>query len=135
MSDQVITLSKKISPVTLDTVIKSKLLSDFKIKLAEHNIKITPATMMKSVGYAMEVVELSELKGEAQKTMAVSLIASLIDDVPLEKEDKNIMSSILNKDVVEDMIELIIQVTKGNININKLQEVATGCCLGFMKHI
>ncbi len=88
MAENTIVLASKINPVTVDLVMKSKLLNDLKIKLAQHNISLTPASIMKGVGYAMEVVELSELKGEAQKTMAVSLVATLINEINLEPEDK-----------------------------------------------
>ena len=39
----------------------------------------------------------------------------------------------LDEGIVGDVIELVVSATKGELDINSVEKVATGCCLAFLK--
>lgn len=111
--------------------LKTQLLEQLRTQLAQHEINLDTNTAVKCIRFSMEVVEMSELKGNAQKDMAIRLVKSLLDDAPLNDSKKIIIQSLLDEDILGDTIDLIVDATKGNLNINQLQEVAKKCCFPF----
>ena len=74
------------------------------------------------VKHAMEIVELTELKGEEQKNMAIKLIKSFtkdLDDIKILIDDETLSST----------IDLIVDATKGKLNINLKKKLKRFCCL------
>ena len=39
----------------------------------------------------------------------------------------------LDEGIVGDVIDLVVSATKGEIDVNSVEKVATGCCLAFLK--
>ena len=39
----------------------------------------------------------------------------------------------LDEGIVGDVIDLVVSATKGELDINSVEKVATGCCLAFLK--
>ena len=90
-----------------------------KVKDLELNTK----TLLVALKYAMEVVEVSELKGEAQKKEAIILLKRFV----LECSDSAIVTSCLKMidgGVVDTAIDMVVDATKGKLLINQTVEVA-----------
>jgi len=98
------------------------------------DVGLTPGTLVLLVRYAMEVVELTKLKGRDQKDMAIKLVRSVVVDSNLEESKKNVCLQMLDEGVVERTIDLIIDATKGRIAVNcdEIVEVASSCCAAFL---
>jgi len=98
------------------------------------DVGLTPATLVLVVRYAMEIVELTKLKGRDQKDMAIKLVRAVVVDSNLEESKKNICLHMLDEGVVERTIDLIIDATKGRISVNsqEIMEVASSCCGAFL---
>ena len=94
------------------------------------DIGVTPAVIMLIVRYAMEIVELTELKGNNQKQMVLRLVRSIVTESDLDDAKKNICIKMLDEGVVENAIDLIIDATKGRIFVNRdeIIDVAQSCC-------
>ena len=94
------------------------------------DIGLTPGTLVLIVRYAMEIVELTQLKGRDQKDMAIKLVLHLVVESNLEESAKNLCIKMLKEGVVERTIDLIIDATKGRIAVNggEILEVAQTCC-------
>ena len=109
-----------------------KCKNQVKKRLGEEGI--SPATLMIIVRYAMEVVELTKLKGRDQKDMAIKLVRAIVADSNLDETKKNICIHMLDEGVVERTIDLIIDATKGRIAVNseEIMEVASSCCAAFL---
>ena len=74
----------------------------------------------------MEEVENQPIKGSEQKDLALKLIKNLIIDVP-DKEDEDTLLKLLNDGTISNIIDIIIDATKGKLNINKTIKIASSC--------
>lgn len=101
--------------------------------LKERNIDVSSKTITQIVKIAMEIVEATKLKGSEQKALVEKIVRKIIVDSPLEESKKSIVISMLDEGIVGDVIELVVSATKGELDINSVEKVATGCCLAFLK--
>ncbi len=82
----------------------------------------------------MELVKQTPLKGSEQKEMALKLIRALIVDFT-DAGDERVLLQLLNDGKIGNMIDLIIDATKGHLDINTAVQVTTGClnrCLPYL---
>ena len=101
--------------------------------LKERNIEVSSKTITQIVKIAMEIVEATKLKGKEQKALVERIVRKIVTDAPLDESKKSIVISMLDEGIVGDVIDLVVSATKGELDINTVQEVATGCCLAFLK--
>tara|TARA_B100001057_G_scaffold424515_1_gene447326 strand:- start:1 stop:438 length:438 start_codon:yes stop_codon:yes gene_type:complete len=101
--------------------------------LKERKIEVSSKTITQIVKIAMEIVEATKLKGKEQKVLAERIVRKIVNDSPLEESKKSIVISMLDEGIVGDVIDLVVSATKGELDINTVEEVATGCCLAFLK--
>jgi hypothetical protein len=91
------------------------------------DIVITPKTIMMIVKFAMEAVESSPVKGQAQRDLAIKIIKTLVEDSTIDADDKAMCLQMISSGLLENTIELIVDTSRGKLNINKAAKVATGC--------
>ena len=101
--------------------------------LKERNIEVSSKTITQIVKIAMEIVEATKLKGKEQKALVERIVRKIVTDSPLEESKKSIVISMLDEGIVGDVIDLVVSATKGELDINSVEKVATGCCLAFLK--
>ena len=101
--------------------------------LKERNIEVSSKTITQIVKIAMEIVEATKLKGKEQKALVERIVKKIVTDAPLDESKKSIVISMLDEGIVGDVIDLVVSATKGELDINTVEEVATGCCLAFLK--
>lgn len=107
---------KSLTKVTLE-MLSNELLK----KLGEKNIPIKSETIVTIVRYAMEIVELYNLKGSSKKEIVVHLIKK-IGNEHLEGKSKEIMNTLIESQIVENAIEILVMATKGELKLNNLTE-------------
>lgn len=91
---------------------------------------ISPSTITKLIRFVMEEMENSTIKGEERKNIAIKIIRELIsDNDEISEETKNLCLQLIDNGVIENTIELIIQATRGNLNINTVKNVSKGCLI------
>ena len=108
-------------------------LKKLKIKLSELNLEITPDSITTVIKLAMEVVEASKLKGEAQKKLVTTIVRKIVVDAPIADEKEKLLLDMIDQGVVANVIDLVVSASKGEIDINSAVKVATGCCVSFLK--
>ena len=101
--------------------------------LKERNIEVSSKTITEIVKIAMEIVEATKLKGPEQKLLVEKIVRKIVTESPLDEQKKSIVISMLDEGIVGDVIDLVVSATKGELNINTVEKVATGCCLAFLK--
>ena len=101
--------------------------------LKERNIEVSSKTITQIVKIAMEIVEATKLKVKEQKVLVERIVRKIVNDSPLEESKKSIVISMLDEGIVGDVIDLVVSATKGELDINSVEKVATGCCLAFLK--
>jgi hypothetical protein len=98
------------------------------------NITIRASTIHLIIKYAMETVEKTPIKGTEQKDLALRLIRALIVDLT-DKEDEKILLKLLDDGTISNMIDLIVDATKGKLNINRVVTVSSkliSSCIPFL---
>ena len=107
---------------------------DFDLSLEElkqrsNEIEINGQNLMIIVKYAMEIVEVSELKGVEQKEIAIKLVKKLVDNSKLKDNIKLTINDIIDSGVLSVTIDLIVDATKGKIDINLKKKLKRFCCV------
>tara|TARA_Y100000385_G_scaffold290553_2_gene364206 strand:- start:36 stop:518 length:483 start_codon:yes stop_codon:yes gene_type:complete len=97
-----------------------------KVKEKVSLITIRPSTLHLIIKYVMEEVEKTPTKGTEQKEMALKLIRALVVDLT-ENEDEKVLLKLLDDGTISNMIDLIVDATKGKLNINTIAKVGAGC--------
>ena len=107
-------------------------LKNLKVKVSA--ITIRTSTLHLIIKYVMELVEQTPLKGSEQKEMALKLIRALIVDFT-DAEDERVLLQLLDDGTIGNMIDLIVDATKGRLDVNTAIQVTTGClnrCLPYL---
>lgn len=91
-------------------------------------VGISPSTLSIVIKYTMEAVEKTHTKGPAQMDFAVRVIGDLIGELP-NSDEKAFLSQTLDNGGIKNTIELIVQATRGEINVNQVVEVAGKSCI------
>tara|TARA_Y100000590_G_C15447556_1_gene911385 strand:- start:476 stop:826 length:351 start_codon:yes stop_codon:yes gene_type:complete len=81
------------------------------------NLELTTSTLVVFVKHAMEIVELSTLKGADQKKQVLTMIRKVVAD----SEDTDLKTTLLtmvDNGTVESTIDMIVSATKGELGIN-----------------
>ena len=88
------------------------------------NQQITMQSTIKLVQFSMEIVELTEVKGEEQKTLAIALTRKIVADAPMEDNKKEAVLEMIDNGTVDETIELVVSATRGELTINQVQSCA-----------
>lgn len=134
ISEAAIELKEKVDDV------KDDVLDGLKEKVKDIGVK--PSTLTTIIRFTMEAVEKTPTKGSEQKDYALRLIRALVDDFDandvdnVESDGVAFLRSALDNGTIGDTIDLIVQASRGELDVNTVVEVAaTGClplCLSFL---
>lgn len=91
-------------------------------------IGISPSTLSLVIKYTMEAIEKTPTKGPAQMDFALRVIGDLIGELP-NSDEKAFLGQTLDNGGIKNTIELVVQATRGEINVNQVAEVAAKSCL------
>ena len=97
-----------------------------KLKVKVSAISIQSSTLHLIIKYVMELIEQTPLKGSEQKEMAIKLMRALITDLT-DNNDERVLIQLLDDGTIGNMIDLIVEATKGKLNVNTAVKVTTGC--------
>ena len=93
-----------------------------KIKIGK--LEINFSNIMTVVKFSMEVVEASEAKGKRQKSLVVQLVKQIVKDAPISDEKEKFLLDMIDNGVLGNTIDLIIDASKGKLDINKVGKCA-----------
>lgn len=103
------------------------------LKVKFKDTEVNAENLITILRFAMEIVETTEAKGEEQKKLAIKLVRQMIVDAPIKDEKETLLLNIIDNGILSSTIDLVVDASKGNVNINKVVEVASTCCLSFLK--
>ena len=117
--------------------------SEFEKQIKSQNVVISMETIMRMLRIAMVVVEQTSDTGKNKKDFVVRMIAKIISDSPdsilMSTEMKLEILNTIYSPLFDDTIKLVVDASKGTLELNKVQEVAAqvavGCfsrCLAFL---
>jgi hypothetical protein len=116
-------VNPEIQKPTFEIIYNSTL---SKIKEKVSVISIRPSTLHLIIKYVMEEVEQTPTKGTEQKEMALKLIRALVVDLT-DGADEEVLVRLLDDGTISNMIDLIVDATKGKLSINIVAKVGSGC--------
>lgn len=94
------------------------------LKNAVKNTNVLPSTLTDILRYAMEVVELSNVKGSKRRELAIMLVRKVIDgQESLSDKDKQLCLDIVDSGVLSNTVDLVIDASKGKLDLNKVVEL------------
>jgi hypothetical protein len=116
---------------------------EFEKQIKSQNVAVSMETIMRMLRIAMVVVEQTNESGKNKKDFVVRMISKIVSDSPdstlLTAEIKLEILNMLYSPLFDDTINLVIDASKGTLDLNKVQEVASqvavGCfsrCLAFL---
>ena len=136
----------KRRPLTpMPTINEIKEHKTFKIKKMEHsvifldtlerlkqdivNIELNVVSIALILKKSMELVEdLGEIRGTEQKPFAISLVRELISRSDIDQDIKISCISVIEMGVLDNVVDIVVDATKGKINVNKLKKKVFFCC-------
>lgn len=118
--------------VELKGLLKEKALVLLKEKLNTETLNSD--LIIKFVVLVMELVEDTDVKGKSQKDLVLYIVTEVINESPVEEEEKTLYLTILNSNNTSNTIDLIVDASKGNLNLNKVKKTAFDCLLSCLKN-
>jgi hypothetical protein len=117
--------------------IVNDVLGQLKEQLVQKELEVSPASIMVIVREAMELVETTALKGIQQKELVNELLLRLVEEATqLSEGHRELCRELVNSGIINETIELVVDATKGKLNVNTLRDVAeetASCCFAFLK--
>ncbi len=80
--------------------------------------KIVLPNLQSIIQIAIEQVEHKKIKSQHKKAEALDIVYNIIDTLP-ESDNKTFLLECYNNNNIADVIDLVIDATKGRLNINK----------------
>ena len=103
------------------------------LKKKIEGIEVNADTVITILKYAMEVVELSKAKGEAQRELAIKLVRKVVVDAPIADEKEKLLLDLIDNGILANTVDLVVDASRGDIDVNNAAKVAVGCCATFLK--
>jgi|TARA_B110000259_G_scaffold106092_1_gene121706 hypothetical protein len=113
-------------------IIYDDALVRLKNRLTDLAIKST--TMPLIIKYVIEIIEGTQIKGSEKKTMALKLMRTIIVDLT-DGEDEEVLTRLLDDGTISDLIELVIDASKGKLDVNVAVKVVAGCFTKFVPYV
>jgi len=106
-----------------------KVFQDSLKVLHEHmgGLEVNADNIMQVLRFAMEVVEVTELKGTAQRDLALKLVRQVIVDAPVSDEKEQLLLGLVDSGVLTGTIDLIVDASKGELDVNTLVATGSSC--------
>ena len=127
VSDNVLADSETISLIEKKTsivdFIKKTLMEEFNTLWSNSDSPLNKSTLMTILIRAMEIVETTEVKGKEQQEIVLDVLIRIVESDSVVSPHKEALLTFL-KDDASDVISLVVDASKGKININKLENIA-----------
>jgi hypothetical protein len=105
-----------------------------KLKDRMGDLAIHSTSMPLIIKYVIEILEGTHIKGKDKKTMALKLMKSIIVDLT-NGDDEKILTQLLDDGTISDLIDLVIDATKGKLDVNVAVKIAYGCYSTFVPYV
>ena len=126
LADNVLADSESISLIETKTsvvdFIQKTLMEEFSTLWSNSDSPLNKSTLMTILIRAMEIVETTEVKGKEQQEIVLDVLIRIVESDSVVSPYKEALLTFL-KDDASDVISLVVDASKGKININKLENV------------
>ena len=105
-----------------------------KVKYLLDSTNLTVLNLHIIIKSVMEIVEATPIKGAEQKTFAIKILREIIDEKVTGQEEAMLLL-LIDNGTVGNLIDLVVDASKGKLNINAVAETTAGCvssCLPYL---
>ena len=102
--------------------IKKELLEEFATMWSNSANPLSKSILVKILVRAMEIVEKTDIKGHDQQDIVINILVEILESDLVVSLHKEVMLTFLKEDA-GDVISIVVDASKGKININKLQGI------------
>jgi hypothetical protein len=95
-------------------------------------IEVNAETIISVLKFAMEIVETTTLKGKAQNEMVNKLVKQVVKEAPIADDKEKLLLDMIDNGILTQTIDLVVDASKGEVNVNSAAKVAVGCCWSIM---
>lgn len=120
---------EKKEDIEIDSILYNKVKKQVYDKVK--GIGISKHTLHSFLQIIIEVVETTSVKGKTKKQLALNIMRDLVSSSS-KSDEKEFILELLDNGTISNMIDLIISATRGELNLNKVIQVSTKCCYGFL---
>jgi hypothetical protein len=113
----------KSTKIGIVNSIKKELLEEFTTMWSNLETPLNKSILVKILVRAMEIVEKTDIKGQDQQDVVINVLVEILESDLVVSVHKESMLVFLKEDA-RDVITLVVDASKGKININKLQNIA-----------
>jgi len=103
--------------------IKNDLLEEFDTMWSNLETPLNKSILVKILVRAMEIVEKTDIKGQDQQDIVIDVLVEILESDLVVSVHKDSMLAFLKEDA-RDVISIVVDASKGKININKLQNIS-----------
>ena len=103
------------------------------LKSQTSDIEVNSVNITNILRIAMEIVEATKVKGAAQKALVEKVVRQVIVDAPISDDKEKLLLDLCDEGILGSTIDMIIAASKGELDLNAVVKVATGCCLTLSK--
>jgi len=98
---------------------------EFMKQVKENNLSISPEMIMRLLRIAMVVVDKTNEPGSKKKEFVINLLKEVVmKSNDISPEDKLQALNLIMGNIVSDSIDFLIDASKGNFNVNKIEKIA-----------
>ena len=114
------TLRENMIEISIEQIQEENLLKyaleELTKKVSMINIRTT--TLPEIIKEAMQIVEKTTIKGTKQREFVIKVLRKLFESLTDDNEDNKLLLQLIDNGTVSNMIDLIVDATKGKIDIN-----------------
>ena len=104
--------------------VKGQLLDEFKDLLKQQSVD--KPLLIKILIRGMEIMETTTIKGTEQKDLVIDILIQILETDGLNVSHKDLLIHFLKEDA-NAFIDVIVDASRGKININKVESLVTKC--------
>jgi len=97
-------------------------------ELNSHNV-------IKLLRITIEIVEVVNLKGNEKKLLVIDLVKKFIDESDIDNTEKKICLELITSGTLGETIDLVVDASNGNLNINNVIDLGSSCCAILLKKL
>ena len=110
------------------TALYNSCLEKTKKRIKDLNLNVAVTTITQVVKIVMEIVEATKLKGVEQNSLVTKIVRQIVVDAPISDDKEKLLLDMIDQGILANTIELVIDASKGNLDINTVVTVAASCC-------
>lgn len=92
------------------------------------DIEVNSMNITSILRIAMEIVEGTQVKGAAQKSLVEKMVRQVIVDAPISDQKEKFLLDMCDEGILGNTIDMVIAASKGEFDVNAAVKIATGCC-------